>query len=100
MAKLDLFPDDATVIALRKRVDFYYWKGIPVARSWPVYVPYTPSPAELETRQEFQASVKMTGAIGTAVRELYRAQMYGQGVTWVDWFRASSRAKPWGYLVR
>lgn len=35
MAKLARLPDYGTIRALKKRVDFYDWRGIHVARSWP-----------------------------------------------------------------
>lgn len=96
MAKLDLMPDSATIIAMRKRVDFYLWKGIPVARKWPVYVPYIPSPAELTSRENFTWAAKATGAIDPGIQQAWKDQMTGgQGVTWCDWFRAAARGNTW-----
>lgn len=53
MAKLDA-PWDATRIkGMKGKLDFYYWKGIPVVRKWP----YTPvshfSPASVAQRPKF-----------------------------------------------
>jgi len=79
-------------MACRKRVDFYIDKGQWVARSWPRYRGYTPSAAELLTRQRFAASARVTGAASPALRELTKAWMAGSvGVTWVDFNRAMSR---------
>lgn len=35
MAKLGSMPDTAIISGLKGTVDFYYYKGIPVARAWP-----------------------------------------------------------------
>jgi len=35
MAKLTNMPESNIISGLKGTVDFYYWKGIPVARSWP-----------------------------------------------------------------
>lgn len=75
-------------MAFRQRVDFYYWKGIPVARSWPVYHPYTPSAAESATRENFRLAVKQAGAASENTRAAYKAMMgEARGVTWVDAIR-------------
>lgn len=93
-------PDSGTIIASRGRVDYYLWKGVPVARSWPVYTPYTPSAAELATRNAFINTTKATGYVGSAINDMYRAMHAGLGITWVDHFRATARGKPWVYIGR
>lgn len=35
MPVLNALPAEAVIIALRGKVDFYYWRGIPCARKWP-----------------------------------------------------------------
>lgn len=97
MAKLDRLPDSATIIAARKRVDFYLWKGIPVARAWPRRSSQPRSAGEIASSNAFVASVKLTGAIDPHVQAAFKRQMMGVGVgvTWVDFQRAMSRGKPW-----
>ena len=84
--------DTATVMALRGYVDLYYWKGIPVARSWPKSPSTrTVSAAEQLTRSRMSAVAAMTGAIDPKVRADYQMNLRlgtGKGVTWVDNFRS------------
>lgn len=92
MAKLARPFDTATVMALRGSVDLYYWKGIPVARSWPRQFGHRPvSTSEQKTRNMMGAVAPMTGAIDPALRQAYiddMAVLHPQGVTWVDMFRS------------
>ena len=53
MAKLSQLPGQAIIDGLKGTVDFYYWKGIPVARSWPRKTTLPPSPAMLAAQQTF-----------------------------------------------
>jgi hypothetical protein len=52
-----LTPITATQIKLfRGTVDFYYWKGIPVARKWPRTPKLPTSPEYMATQQAFKDS--------------------------------------------
>jgi hypothetical protein len=82
-------------MAMRKKVDFYLWMGIPVARSWPQYRDRYVSPEELVTRQTFQAAVKITGGLSDEVVYAFRAMMTGRGATWVDMQRAMTMGHSW-----
>lgn len=53
MAKLTEMPSKAIIRALKGKVDFYVWRGIPVARAWPQYRPYPPSPSLKRIRDAF-----------------------------------------------
>lgn len=82
-------PDTATVMALRQKVDVYQWKGIPVARAWPVvHGPRVKSAAELATNAKMSAVAQITGGVDESTRAAYKGMMHSaQGVTWVDFFR-------------
>lgn len=95
MAILERLPDSPTILASRGKVDYYLWKGIPVARSWPRKSTQPRQAGEILSSEEFKVAAIMTGAISPRVRNLYKSQMVGNGVTWVDWFRATARGKPW-----
>ncbi len=97
---MNRLPDTATIMACRQKVDFYLWKGIPVARSWPRELgPRDRSPAEVLTQQRMAAVAAMTGGIDEDLRALYKASMgYAQGVTWVDFFRSRAMVGP-GWVV-
>lgn len=90
MAVMLRLPDTATIMACRQKVDFYLWKGTPVARKWPRKPQhYTRSAAEVNTQQRMGAVASMTGAIDESVRSRFIGVMgEAQGVTWVDFFRS------------
>ena len=90
MAKMLAMPDSATIMAARKKVDFYLWKGIPVARAWPVpHGPRRRSQSEINTTLAFAAVASMTGGVDESIREVLERNMAGaHGVTWVDFFRS------------
>lgn len=83
-------PDQATVLANRQKIDFYCWKGIPVARKWPRKANYTRSDAEVASSQAFTVAAKMTGIVDAQERSNWQALTVGaKGFTWVDHFRAN-----------
>lgn len=88
-------PDQATIIAMRQRVDFYSWKGIPVGRRWPKYTGHAKSAAEQTSVDRFSWAAKGTSAVGTEIITAYKESIHGVGVTWVDMQRAQWSYKPW-----
>jgi hypothetical protein len=98
VAKLARFPDTATIIANRQRIDFYFWKGIPVARSWPRFTPYPFSAAQVRSQQNFAAAAAITSAMDPFLVEYYKAHAVGQSVTWIDAQRATTLGHPWVLL--
>ena len=96
MAVMQRMPDTGTIVAMRHRVDFYYWKGIPVARAWPRKSTQPRSEGEILSSDRFTAYTKMTGAIDENVRAAYKDFMAdAKGVTWVDAFRAQVGNRGW-----
>lgn len=87
--------DRATIIASRGLVDFYFWKGQPVARAWPKRSTKPRTAGEVRSSAAFTAAAKWTGAISVNVEADYRRYIAGTGVTWVDMQRALFRGKPW-----
>jgi hypothetical protein len=88
-------PDGGTIMASRQRVDYYLWKGVVVARSWPKKSTQPRHGGEILSSEEFKVAAVMTGAVGSTIREGLVAMHAGKGVTWVDHFRAMARGKPW-----
>lgn len=82
-------------MALRGRVDFYLWKGIVVARSWPKPSNQPRMPGSVESSNRFTVYTKLTGMIDPLLRDDYKRFHGGQGVTWVDSFRATAGGKSW-----
>lgn len=92
MAKLAALPDVSTIAALKGDIDFYYWKGIPVARAWPQHRKRTRSAAEVSSSQEFTAAAKITAAMAPQVKMAFQAVMNREiGLTWVDVSRSTAR---------
>lgn len=95
MARLERLPDSATIMAMRGRVDFYEWKGVPVARAWPQPSRQPRTAGSIASSRRFQAYTKMTGAIDPGMRADYRRFVRGHGITWVDAFRAFAGGRGW-----
>jgi hypothetical protein len=96
MAKLQSLPDSATIMAFRQRVDFYLWKGMPVARRWPVANRHrVRTKGEIASSQQFAVAAYATGLMPAAVRNGFQKARGGAGWTWVDAFRAGARGKSW-----
>lgn len=96
MAKLDHMPSLATIVAQRGRVDYYFWKGIPVARMWPRKSSQPRTAGEIKSSQMFSVAAKLTGALPPQLVRVYRREMAnGVGVTWVDWVRNMARTGSW-----
>jgi hypothetical protein len=91
--------DRATILACRGVVDFYFWKGMPVARAWPRKSTQPRTAGEIASSEEFTVAAVMTGAIDALWMERTKAQPEGSGVTWVDRFRATVRGKCWDEVV-
>lgn len=53
MAKLDKMPQQSIIDGMKGLVDYYYWKGISVARRWPRYFARTPTPDEATNQADF-----------------------------------------------
>lgn len=88
-------PDSGTIVACRGRVDFYLWKGVPVARSWPRKSTQPRTAGEVAQSQKFTAAAKWTTNVSTAVEGAYKEMMVGTGVTWVDFQRAMFLGNSW-----
>jgi len=63
MAKLEKMPQRQIIDGYKGTIDFYYWKGIPVARKWPIYIKRTPTPIELTYQQAFSYINKLWASL-------------------------------------
>lgn len=95
MAVLDSMPDPATIGAMRGLVDYYYWKGLAVARKWPKKDQQPQTPGEAYNNARFKVVAVATGAISTETKELWKGTIQGTGTTWVDAFRAQALGLGW-----
>lgn len=95
MVKLLRMVDEATIVGCRQKVDFYFWMGIPVARSWPRKSTQPRTVGEVASSEEFKAAARWTADLSPNVKEDYQTYAKGGAVTWVDMQRALMRGKPW-----
>lgn len=72
MVKLAVLPDYGTIRALKKKIDFYDWKGVHVARRWP-RKPLKPlSAAALQQQRWLQIAMGHYRASSTLVKAEFR----------------------------
>jgi len=67
-------------------VDFYYWKGIPVARSWPKRSSVSTSPNVLASRQAFIDSRIDLKQVTGVVRLAWAQSAHGVTEAWLDYY--------------
>lgn len=68
MAKLDKLPQKQIIDGYKGIIDFYLWKGIPIARKWPVFRPYQFSQAQLANQQAFSYINKLWSSIDLLIK--------------------------------
>jgi len=76
-----------TIKALSGIIDFYYWKGIPVARKWPDWTHFRPSPrqkASMEALKKIWSDIKK---LSPEVIDLWRQSCVGKTNSWIDLFK-------------
>lgn len=86
MVKLAALPEQAIIDEFKGYIDFYYWKGIPCARSWPHWPPREPTPAEKANQDEFAYVVKLYNTISAEIKESYVFTASGTQYTCRDLF--------------
>jgi len=69
-------------------VDFYYWKGIPVARTWPRKSSIPPSAAMLVSRSAFIQSRADLKNVSGVVRGAWASSAVGRKQAWLDYYTA------------
>ena len=85
MAKVKSFSAEM-VRDLSGVVDFYYWKGIPVARLWPRKTNLPPSPAMLGSRLAFKQSRADLREVQGAARLAWSVSSVGSKQAWLDYY--------------
>lgn len=85
MARLTELPSQWLIDSWKGNVDFYLWKGIPVARKWPYHPPRSPTPAELAHQLAFKYILNLLPSINSSVINLYKLHAEGYYLTWRDY---------------
>jgi len=85
MAILDALPSQWVIDKYKGIIDFYLWKGIPVARKWPHIPPYQRTPEELATQQALRYIMSLLPHIEPTVLALYKRMAHGYYLSWRDY---------------
>jgi hypothetical protein len=85
MAKVKSF-SEKMVRDLSRVIDFYYWKGIPVARCWPRKTTIPTSLAMLSSQNAFRQSRVDLKAVSGFVRKVWADSTVGKRQAWLDYY--------------
>lgn len=72
MAKLDALPSLEIIDTLKGTLDYYYWKGVPCVRKWPVIPMASRTPASLASAQLFGEIVQAWALVGAEPKDAYQ----------------------------
>lgn len=86
MARLTKLPSKAIVNKFKGTIDFYYWKGMPCARSWPRWPPRVPTAPELANQELFAYAMRQSKLLLPVIRQAYLDLCYGTPYRWQDLF--------------
>ncbi len=84
MAVLTHMPSRVIIDGFKGKVDFYLWKGIPVARKWPIWRPRDPTPDELANQTDFKLINQIASTLPAEIIEAYREMAVSTPFTWKD----------------
>ena len=89
MAKLAVLPEQAIISGFKGKVDFYLWKGLPVARAWPRSPGHVRAPAVEAQWPIFSYAAKAWATLSDEVQSTYRTLASASGMTGRDLFTRS-----------
>lgn len=84
MAVLDAMPEAAIISAMTGCVDFYLWKGIPVARMWPTWPKREPHPDERVNQDAFRYINTHLKDIPDFILDQFKSMAASTPYTWKD----------------
>ena len=71
MARINALPHQTIIKGFKGTLDFYYWKGVPCVRKWPVIPMSSRSPASLAQAQIFGQIVSAWSLVGGVPKDWY-----------------------------
>lgn len=86
MAVLDRMPSEGEIAAFRGTVDFYMYKGLVVARSWPRKPKGPRSEAVQRGIDNFKAAIVAISNTSPEVIDAWKAMARNSPQTWRDYF--------------
>lgn len=84
IAKLNALPEHHIISSFRRVLDFYLWKGIVCARSWPRKPTRQRSPAVQRGIADFRAAAAAARLANREVIDAYSEMAAGVSYTWKD----------------
>lgn len=86
MAKIAKLPSEAVISGFKGKVDFYLWKDIPCARSWPRAPTGTRAPGVVAAQLPFTDAVHLWNQLSPEIKEAYNSFATTTTLTGRDWF--------------
>lgn len=84
MPTLKALPSLEVIDTLKGTLDYYYWRGIPCCRKWPVIPMSSRTPASLASAQLFGAIVQGWALVGAEPKAAYTEAAADQNRTGRD----------------
>lgn len=84
LAILTALPEQAIIDGLKGSVDFYYWKGLAIARSWPKSPGRQRSPAVMAQWPLFSYAAREWANLSAAMQEAYKSLAQRSGLNGRD----------------
>lgn len=84
MAVLTALPDASTIANLKGKIDFYLWKGIPVARQWPKEPEIPPDSPCRKSATDFGQLTKNATGTDPLLKQLWATEVGDFGWSWRD----------------
>jgi hypothetical protein len=97
MAKLTALPSQAIIAGFKGTVDFYEWRGIPVARRWPRSPRSPRAPAVQAQYNRFIYAAREWPNLSPTVQEAYKKMSQGSGLSGRDIFMKGYIKGIYGY---
>ena len=95
MAKLTALPSQAIIDGWKGKIDFYLWKGIPCARSWPRSPGHKRAPAVEAQWPAFITASRLWNQMNKELQSAYNETAHGTNLTGRD---LATKAYLSGYL--
>ncbi|MBA7689595.1 hypothetical protein ES703_98103 [subsurface metagenome] len=95
MAKLTALPSQAIISGFKGKIDFYLWKGMPVARKWPRSPGHKRAPAVEAQWPAFTIASRLWGEMSEEIQQAYIETAHGTTLSGRD---LAQKAYLSGYL--
>ena len=84
MARLLSMPEQGIIAGYKGKLDFYYWLGVPVARTWPKSPGKSRSPRVSAQWPAFTAAAQEWKFLSPAVQQAYKSMTLHGGLSGRD----------------